>query len=323
MSRTKEVYSTGEIAHLWANQAQKYARNPQGNFYFQGRTLYSYGEHHAVAALYPAKGICLFNDDSVSNTTAGHHSLAYRALDSRWDIILVPRPDFPESRYNIEHLVQLIVSNEQQAVAPRKMQIKRLEHRMAALRNTLTLHKYCKAFKLKSKVKGEARKRLKQSEADIQELLDGYGAEYQPIKEEYNAKLQARQNARDAAASIRYEEMRKARERTAKENEAKWREGDLYTYSIGTIDGCYILRLKDDRIETSGGAKVGLKAAKLVWKLADKCRKNKAVYAVPPEKPVKIDFYSLSRVDELGNVVIGCHKIEYIEMANIAKQLEW
>jgi len=47
--RKKLVFDTGEIPHLWAHRTQEEARNRQGNLYFTGDTIYSYGSHFPIA----------------------------------------------------------------------------------------------------------------------------------------------------------------------------------------------------------------------------------------------------------------------------------
>ena len=47
--RKKHVFDTGEIPHLWAHRTQDEARNRQGNLYFTGDTIYSYGSHFPIA----------------------------------------------------------------------------------------------------------------------------------------------------------------------------------------------------------------------------------------------------------------------------------
>lgn len=43
MSRQKQVFPRNTVAQLWAHKAQDQARDPSGNFYFTGPTIYSYG----------------------------------------------------------------------------------------------------------------------------------------------------------------------------------------------------------------------------------------------------------------------------------------
>lgn len=74
MARERKVYPTSEIAHLWAHQSKPEARNPHGNFYFEGDTIYSYGRHFPIARHieHNGKKAILFVDHGYSNTTAKH-----------------------------------------------------------------------------------------------------------------------------------------------------------------------------------------------------------------------------------------------------------
>lgn len=75
MARTKHVFPTDEIAHLWAHKTQDDARNQGGNFYFSGDTIYSYGSHFPIARhVTNDKGVAgiLFTNQTWSNTTAKH-----------------------------------------------------------------------------------------------------------------------------------------------------------------------------------------------------------------------------------------------------------
>lgn len=66
----KKVFQTKEVSHIWAQQSQNEARNAQGNFYFEGATIYSYGKHFPIATLEGEN--VLFTLRSYSNTTAKH-----------------------------------------------------------------------------------------------------------------------------------------------------------------------------------------------------------------------------------------------------------
>lgn len=43
--RSKQVFRTNEVPHLWAHRTQNSARNAQGNLYFEDGIIYSYGSH--------------------------------------------------------------------------------------------------------------------------------------------------------------------------------------------------------------------------------------------------------------------------------------
>src|SRR5437660_3842392 len=85
--RAKHVFNTGEIPHLWAHKVQESARNAQGNLYFDGETIYSYGSHFPIARhvldnptkRHPKPGI-LFTTRSWSVTTSGHVSAVRSAI---------------------------------------------------------------------------------------------------------------------------------------------------------------------------------------------------------------------------------------------------
>ena len=80
---TRQVYPRDMVAHLWANASQDSARDPSGNFYYNGPALYSYGSHHVIAyRMENTNGSVsyLWNADTYSVTTARHHAVAWRAI---------------------------------------------------------------------------------------------------------------------------------------------------------------------------------------------------------------------------------------------------
>ena len=76
----KNASNNRELAHLWANQS--YPSAVGSNFLFDGPTLYSYGEHFAVAKLVSIGGevVALHNPAKRSITTTRHQSLARAAV---------------------------------------------------------------------------------------------------------------------------------------------------------------------------------------------------------------------------------------------------
>ena len=43
------VFNNSMVAHVWAQQTQAHGRNAGNTFYFEGPTIYSYGEHFPIA----------------------------------------------------------------------------------------------------------------------------------------------------------------------------------------------------------------------------------------------------------------------------------
>ena len=76
---TQTVFANAMVAHVWAQGEQAHGRSHNGNFYFDGRILYSYGSHFAVGVLMN-DGAAVLNSDSYSVSTSGMQSDASRAV---------------------------------------------------------------------------------------------------------------------------------------------------------------------------------------------------------------------------------------------------
>ncbi len=77
-------YNNSMVAHVWANQSERYGRSNNGNFYFEGPALYSYGSHFLVGYIMP-DGTALLNASGYSISTQRHkreasYALSYRGL---------------------------------------------------------------------------------------------------------------------------------------------------------------------------------------------------------------------------------------------------
>jgi len=80
------------VAHMWANKSQSEATNGS-NFYFDGDTIYSYGNHFPIAKHvdFESKKAVLFTDKTYSNTTAKHISIVKQSCN-HLDIIYCASP---------------------------------------------------------------------------------------------------------------------------------------------------------------------------------------------------------------------------------------
>lgn len=76
---TQTVFANAMVAHIWAQGSQAHGRSHNGNFYFDGRILYSYGSHFAVGVLMN-DGAAVLNSDSYSVSTTGMQSDALHAV---------------------------------------------------------------------------------------------------------------------------------------------------------------------------------------------------------------------------------------------------
>lgn len=75
----RKVYDNAMTAHVWAQQNQDEGRSNNGNFYFVGPVIYSYGSHF-VAGVIDESGVAWINADSYSPSTAKHMSYVRRAV---------------------------------------------------------------------------------------------------------------------------------------------------------------------------------------------------------------------------------------------------
>jgi len=76
---TQTVFSNDMVAHVWAQQRQPHGRSNNGNFYFDGAILYSYGTHYPVG-IFAKDGAVFLNSSRSSITTEGKHkNAAYSA----------------------------------------------------------------------------------------------------------------------------------------------------------------------------------------------------------------------------------------------------
>jgi len=73
----KTVFDNSMVAHIWAAQSQPEGRSGNGNFYFRGPRLYSYGPHFTVGIV--RDGMAFLNGDSYSISTSRHCSEAWSA----------------------------------------------------------------------------------------------------------------------------------------------------------------------------------------------------------------------------------------------------
>ena len=67
----KKVVTPQQVAHLFANQLQSEATTQGRNFYFNGKSIYSYGSHFCIAK-FVDNDTLLFTERGYSNTTAKH-----------------------------------------------------------------------------------------------------------------------------------------------------------------------------------------------------------------------------------------------------------
>lgn len=77
----KTVFDNAMVAHVWAQNTQYEGRSHNGQFFFEGRRIFSYGRHF-LAGLILADGAYLVNSDTYSITTGRHMNYVRSAIRS-------------------------------------------------------------------------------------------------------------------------------------------------------------------------------------------------------------------------------------------------
>lgn len=95
--RVQTRFDNNMVAHVWAAQSQDFGQSNNGNYFFEGAALYSYGRHFLVG--YILNGTALLNADSYSVSTSQHQSDARSAVSH---MVRVSVPDLTKWRDLLE-----------------------------------------------------------------------------------------------------------------------------------------------------------------------------------------------------------------------------
>lgn len=334
----RKVHQTDMVAHLWAHQTQDYARNPHGNFYFQGTTIYSYGTHFPIAR-HVDENTILFTTRGYSPTTSKHICCVRSAMPGGKRVFYVHNPAadwIGAHRDNHDKLLATIKDCERAFAGSRLKKAAYLKDWEHAI---LAANVYAKHFKLNRKpAKLKVTAAMKAAIKISNEKLAVHEAKVEAAREK-KAEEYRQWAARNAEEAKRREE-EKARElaeweATKTEKWAAWLRGEVATTVLQDRHSHPVLLraipegteqrgafLEQDILETSHGAIVPLEDARRAFVIVRMCRcKNKEWHRNGEQVPVG-DF-QLDSISATGNVVAGCHKIHWEEIERFAKAQGW
>lgn len=320
----RHVFPTSEIAHKWAHQTQEDARNPQGNLYFRGSTIYSYRDSWPLARIYTRKDgrrLVLTNADRYSVTTAQHQSAVNRAA-GHLPQIAVPHVDDADQGRHSDNLAYL---EKEQARKLEKAGRVMTERGVACLAESAAeLHKamvdYLSFFGIRRKCPP----------------LLSFAAAFERARRIENPDpkaLDARERARAARKQAEYARQRLAeidREIGAPDwrgmaMRTDWRLDGAFNAGLGFWyrDQPPMLRVNGEQIETSQGARIPLAAAPIVWRIYQEAiaAGGREFRHVGRASEVQIGDYPLDRIEADGTLVAGCHRIPASEIRSMARQL--
>ncbi|WP_453971110.1 hypothetical protein [Amorphus sp. MBR-141] len=95
--RVRSTFENAMVAHVWAQQSQDFGKSGNGNFYFRGQTIFSYGEHFPIAKftgrVVDGREVVLFTCNSYSPSTNRHIQLTQNALHGLSGVVVAYVPD--------------------------------------------------------------------------------------------------------------------------------------------------------------------------------------------------------------------------------------
>jgi hypothetical protein len=306
--RMKHVFDTGEVPHLWAHQSQESARNPQGNLYFDGDTIYSYGSHFPIARhVKNAKGraAILFTTQTYSRTTSGHCSAVRGAIPSEVQV------------FHVQYV--------------REVRAEMREDYMRQIGAELILAENRRSETLKQLDAGRAGDLIQECRAFCQ-FFKFAMPKFPKLPQIDKSKLAVEKTRQEARWAKQREERKRQNEEWERQNEerkrqealelpekiARWRAGE-YFWSCSSWPT--ILRIKDGEVETSRGAKVPLNHARRALEFVRKVRESGQDWERNGHS-FHLGVYQIDKVEANGTLHAGCHVISWEEIERFAPTLE-
>lgn len=123
----RNVFDYETVAILWADQyhvegSQRSARSPGAKMFFDGDTIYSYGEHFPIARIHG--DVVLFTASGHSVTTEKHKRIVWNAARRRYDRVFtvdtVRAGCVLDHERNLRHIVEGAIDSYRKASRARK-----------------------------------------------------------------------------------------------------------------------------------------------------------------------------------------------------------
>ena len=289
----KKVFSSNrEAIHIYANDPEREGR--ANNVSFHDGVLFSYNTAIAQHVTSPdGKKAIILNKRSYSVSTSKHQSEISYASNHLTHIYI----DF------VGYNVQRLELDEWRGIYQKPLiecyEAKAADYLAKASRARLKADDYrAAAFHTLNELKT---------------YLNFFGIEYETgdLSALEAAAIENDKKERERAKARRAEKIKEQAEKLA-----AWREGA----NLGWLNfEVTALRIKDDEIETSRGAKIPLDHAIKAWPLLKRISESNEVFT-PSGHALHLGHYTVSRADKKA-LIVGCHTIPMAEVFGIAKQL--
>ena len=279
----RNVLPTSELCHKWANQQQESGRTSTGTMFFNRNTIYSYGDHFAIAKHVTneqGQRAILFTERDYSNTTAKHKSSVYMSCKN--DNLIYCANPIGSHEINFKHCEQ----SAEHDGASKLAKARKPEKYLNILSNIETkANIYASYFGIE----------LPETLKALLSIKD---------KTEFLAFADKKAEFIKAERKIKEAEQKKK----FKEDIKKW--FNCETSRLYTSYKYDFLRIKDNRIETTQAVQIPLAMGKTLYKLI----KNNNLSVGD-----KILNYSVNQIGK--EIKIGCHTFSRSYLLKFGSQL--
>lgn len=306
----KKVFDNRQCAHIWAQQTQDDGRSNNGNLFFHGKTIYSYGYHFPIASFITADTV-LVNSDRYSISTGKQQGYVANAISHKQRLYVSTRvmKAFADEK-EFGPMTQKALSDS--ALIDAKIHIEKAAQRKA------------RKFAANDLLKAQAVIR------DAEHIFTFFDA--QPPKEFHEFKKTI--NNDDVTAVINAEKSRlekeeKARLKREKQAQEKlkkscilWTEFKEHDMPVQQSKKIY-MRIEGDEIVTTKGARFPVTHAKKAFTAIRRYKEKEILFDVGRgSKAIRLGHFTIDKIHPNGDVIAGCHFVEWDEIERIATILK-
>lgn len=305
----KTVFKNSELAHVWAAQTQNEGR--AGSFYFNGKTIYSYGSHFPIATM--DGNNVLFTKRTYSNPTAKHIGLTRRAISHKTLIYCYDVPTNLKSA-SLEHESNLLkwkraIKNVFDELGNKK--IRNTADRINSINYLIEeLNTYCQYFNLTVKDK-ELKSLL--TLAKQPDFLEQARA----AKDKATAANEKKMKQAVKAYEVYLQLWRAYNDEGLQDMPAKQKE--LCNFYANNAASLTRLRFNtaENRVETSKGVQIPAEIAKRAYIQLNGCMEGAC-----KDISVPVLHYTITETTK-DTIKAGCHTIPKTDIKYIASLLNW
>lgn len=318
--------NAGQTIHVWAQQEQSEGRS--SNVFFRDKVIYSYGHHYPLGIIVTNKKgekAAIINNAGYSVTTSKHIRQARYAVNHYKTFLL---PDTQVMKAVVDAIGRDKATEKQRLVLALSIAI---EERIKQYQSKLLHDNIKRKSTTLEKWKEEA---LTECNSYI-ELLDWFGFKISNKASKALSTLtgMSPSEAKELATKAAIKRNKKlAKERAEKDKRDKvaidaaannFMKGAMLDYVAHDYLRRYpsvIMRIHGDNIETSQGAQFPVTHAKKAFIFIRDCKENSRAWAHNGHS-INLGHFSIDSIDKHGNVVAGCHKVEWQEIERVARIL--